>query len=539
MLILSVKLQHISIVCLMRKLFVCYVLLLLAPVMAASSAGSLPSTEEGLLDLLDRELIRRDGYIRKRIASADSLNKLIASQSERRTELYLDLGTMVAPINCDSAISVFNRGLEVARNVGDSVSAQRFLILSASELRKFGATPDALNALKNVNENGIFPENRLLYYETVRDLNLYIAEILESSEVARSYLKEGMNFAEKQLELLPPDTPSAQIAQSIIYYAKGQRPLSAGSLHNLATDLDMSDPDFSLAMTMLGGQYYYLGSLHEAVRYWSLAAISEVRNGDLKGSAMARLGRALYDLGDLERAYKYLSISLENSVRAGDMSNTVFVSESMIPVSQALSSLSHRRMLMMFGLIVTLSVVILLLGNFYRHRKRRVKELEQVKRQLANANMIKEAYISEFINLCSSYMGSLEDFTRMCRRKITAGQTDDLLKYMKEGRFMDEQREKFDEIFDETFLAIYPGFITGLNHLLLPDKQIVLSSPNVLSTELRVLAFMRLGVDDTARIAHFLGVSTNTIYTYRNKFRNMAVERETFDSDVMQIGAMK
>ena len=321
----------------MRKLFVCYVLLLLAPVMAASSAGSLPSTEEGLLDLLDRELIRRDGYIRKRIASADSLNKLIASQSERRTELYLDLGTMVAPINCDSAISVFNRGLEVARNVGDSVSAQRFLILSASELRKFGATPDALNALKNVNENGIFPENRLLYYETARDLNLYIAEILESSEVARSYLKEGMNFAEKQLELLPPDTPSAQIAQSIIYYAKGQRPLSAGSLHNLATDLDMSDPDFSLAMTMLGGQYYYLGSLHEAVRYWSLAAISEVRNGDLKGSAMARLGRALYDLGDLERAYKYLSISLENSVRAGDMSNTVFVSESMIPVSQALS----------------------------------------------------------------------------------------------------------------------------------------------------------------------------------------------------------
>jgi tetratricopeptide (TPR) repeat protein len=539
MLILSVKLQHISIVCLMRKLFVCYVLLLLAPVMAASSAGSLPSTEEGLLDLLDRELIRRDGYIRKRIASADSLNKLIASQSERRTELYLDLGTMVAPINCDSAISVFNRGLEVARNVGDSVSAQRFLILSASELRKFGATPDALNALKNVNENGIFPENRLLYYETARDLNLYIAEILESSEVARSYLKEGMNFAEKQLELLPPDTPSAQIAQSIIYYAKGQRPLSAGSLHNLATDLDMSDPDFSLAMTMLGGQYYYLGSLHEAVRYWSLAAISEVRNGDLKGSAMARLGRALYDLGDLERAYKYLSISLENSVRAGDMSNTVFVSESMIPVSQALSSLSHRRMLMMFGLIVTLSVVILLLGNFYRHRKRRVKELEQVKRQLANANMIKEAYISEFINLCSSYMGSLEDFTRMCRRKITAGQTDDLLKYMKEGRFMDEQREKFDEIFDETFLAIYPDFITGLNHLLLPDKQIVLSSPNVLSTELRVLAFMRLGVDDTARIAHFLGVSTNTIYTYRNKFRNMAVERETFDSDVMQIGVMK
>lgn len=523
----------------MRKLFICYILLLLAPVMAASSAGSLPSSNAGLLDLLDRELVKRDNYIKRRIASADSLKKLIGKHPERRTELYLELGSTVAPINCDSAISAFSHGFEAARIDGDSVSAQRFLILNASELRKFGATPDALDALKHVNENGIFSQNRELYAETARDLNLYIAEILENSEVAKSYLKEGLRFAEMQLELLPPDSPEAQIAQSIVYYAKGQRPLSAASLHPLVTDLDMSDPNFSLAMTMLGGQYYYLGSLDEAVRYWSIAAISDVCNGDLKGSAMARLGRVLYELGDLERAYKYLSISLENSVRAGDMSNTVLVSESMMPVSNALSSLSHRRMLMMFGLVVALSVVILLLGNFYRHKKKRIREMEQVKRQLANANMIKEAYISEFINLCSSYIGNLEDFTRMCRRKITAGQTDDLLKYMKEGRFMDEQREKFDVIFDETFLAIYPGFITGLNHLLLPDKQIVLSSPNVLSTELRVLAFMRLGVDDTARIARFLGVSNNTIYTYRNKFRNMAVERETFDSDVMQIGVIK
>ena len=246
----------------------------------------------------------------------------------------------------------------------------------------------------------------------------------------------------------------------------------------------------------------------------------------------------LYDYGDIDRAYKYLTVSLENSIRAGDMTNTVLVSQAMMPVAHDLSAMSQRRMVIMVALIVVLSVAVLLLANFYRLKKRRVREMEQVKRQLANANMIKEAYISEFINLCSGYMANLEDFTRMCRRKITAGQTDDLLKYIREGKLMDEQREKFDAIFDETFLAIYPGFIDGLNRLLLPDKQIVLNSPN-LTTELRILAFARLGVDDTAQVSRFLGVSTNTIYTYRNKFRNMAIERDTFDADIMQIGAIK
>lgn len=522
----------------MRKLFFGFALMLIASSASACRIDELPATNSGLLNFLDRELARRDSHIDRRAYVVDSIKNLIDAHPGRRVELYFELGERVAPLNCDSAIAVFGRGFELAREAGDSASAQRFLILRASELRKFGATPDALEALRHVRQKGVFPQNRLLYAETARDLNLYIAEILEDSDVAKSYLNDGMKYAESQLDLLPPDSPEAQIAQSIIYYAKGKRPLSAAALHSFATDVDMDNPNFSLAMAMLGGQYYYLGSFDEAIHYWALGAIVDVCHGNLKGSALPRLGHVLYDYGDIDRAYKYLTVSLENSIRAGDMTNTVLVSQAMMPVAHDLSAMSQRRMVIMVALIVVLSVAVLLLANFYRLKKRRVREMEQVKRQLANANMIKEAYISEFINLCSGYMANLEDFTRMCRRKITAGQTDDLLKYIREGKLMDEQREKFDAIFDETFLAIYPGFIDGLNRLLLPDKQIVLNSPN-LTTELRVLAFARLGVDDTAQVSRFLGVSTNTIYTYRNKFRNMAIERDTFDADIMQIGAIK
>lgn len=214
----------------------------------------------------------------------------------------------------------------------------------------------------------------------------------------------------------------------------------------------------------------------------------------------------------------------------------MMISSAFMPVSNELRGQEQTRLLLLIGLVISLGIGIVLLWRLYSGKKRRALELERIKQQLAVANMSKEAYIADFMNLSSSFMEGLEEFNRICKRKITAGQIDDLLNMIKSGKFIEEQRGKFDDIFDDSFLALYPTFIEDVNKLLLPDKQIVTPAKNVLSTELRVLAFTRLGVDDTARVARFLGVTLNTIYTYRNKLRNKAISRETFDADVMKIG---
>ncbi|MDE6415407.1 MAG: hypothetical protein K2K68_00055 [Duncaniella sp.] len=90
-------------------------------------------------------------------------------------------------------------------------------------------------------------------------------------------------------------------------------------------------------------------------------------------------------------------------------------------------------------------------------------------------------------------------------------------------------------MFDDTFIHIYPTFVNEVNALMYPDKRISVTG-NALTTELRILAFQRLGIDDAAKVARFLGLSLNTIYTYRNKIRSRAVNRDTFDNDVMNIG---
>ncbi len=142
------------------------------------------------------------------------------------------------------------------------------------------------------------------------------------------------------------------------------------------------------------------------------------------------------------------------------------------------------------------------------------------------------------MNLCSSYIESLEDYNRMSKRKITAGQTEELLAYIKSGRIIEEQRHKFYDVFDDALLHIFPDYIADVNKLLQPDKQIVTPSPKVLTTELRVLALSRLGIEDASIIARFLGISTNTIYTYRNKLRTRAINRTTFEEDARKIGAV-
>ena len=106
---------------------------------------------------------------------------------------------------------------------------------------------------------------------------------------------------------------------------------------------------------------------------------------------------------------------------------------------------------------------------------------------------------------------------------------------VKSGKFVEEQSKEFYDVFDNAFLHIYPGFVDEVNTLLLPESKIELKEGEKMNTDLRILAFMRLGIDESAKIAQVLNYSLNTIYAYRNRLKARAINRETFEADVMKI----
>ncbi|MCM1076838.1 MAG: DUF6377 domain-containing protein [Bacteroides sp.] len=489
------------------------------------------------LDLLDNELSRRSDYVALRQHKIDSVKALIARDS-LDLHNYLTLGQLHGGLNVDSAIATLTRGYEIAHQIGDSVYEERFLISRITELRKLNSITEAINDLDRVIADGLHPENRILYYETGRDLYYTVAEIFEDNASHDRYVLPGLEMAKKLQEELPAGSYAARLNQALIYFAQGNKTMFLAQLLEFGNDVPPDDHSYSMIMTSIGGRYFLNGNYEEAVPYLARITIDEIRNAEFHGTALIRLGMTLYALGDIVRAHRYLSIALEYALAGDAKSNCYMISRALMPVSQALRSQQNETLFALIGFAVALVMAVALLWTLYSGKRRHARELEKIKQNLLHANLSKEAYISEFMNLSSSYMESIEEFNRICKRKITAGQYDELHNFIKSGKLIEEQRQKFDDMFDGAFLAIYPTFVDDVNKLLIPEKRIVTPAKNVLTTELRVLAFTRLGVDDTARVARFLGVTLNTIYTYRNKLRNKAISRENFDVDVMKIGAI-
>jgi DNA-binding NarL/FixJ family response regulator len=65
------------------------------------------------------------------------------------------------------------------------------------------------------------------------------------------------------------------------------------------------------------------------------------------------------------------------------------------------------------------------------------------------------------------------------------------------------------------------------------DSQLQLKKGEILNSELRVLALIRLGIDSSNKIASFLHYSPQTIYNYRVKMKNSSrFVREDFEQQI-------
>jgi hypothetical protein len=90
--------------------------------------------------------------------------------------------------------------------------------------------------------------------------------------------------------------------------------------------------------------------------------------------------------------------------------------------------------------------------------------------------------------------------------------------------------------FDKIFLKLFPDFVTLFNSYFDPEDRIVLKENQLLNTELRIFALIRLGIHDAEKIARILGYSVNTIYAYKNRVKSKSlVPNDLFDQKIMEI----
>lgn len=524
------------------KIVILSLLLVVSLVLPPAATSSLYSENdvESLLRGLDKELVRRDFYKVKRSDRIDSLKKSCPAMGQdngRWLERTMEIAIEYNAFNNDSALVYYTKGLTRALALGNDTVAAEFRVRRATYLSLSGYMSDALNEIAQIDTMAMSDRMKRVYYTSTRQMYSYMGFYYEGFESTADYWNNRSLQAQKRLlELLDPATPEYRLNLGEYYFRCREYTKSRNLLTALVADIDPETSAHAIACHILASIANARGDRNEYLYYLAKSAMTDLRRATMEVVSLQELGGVLFEMGQSGRAHEYLMAAMKNAVESRASVRMMQTTELLNVVeSDHLAQIERWRMSTnVIMAILVLTLLALVVTIFYLRRQ--LKRVQALRASLQEAGRTKDVYLSRFMALSSIYMDKLKQFCKLANRKITAGQTDELLKMVKSPKFIDEQSREFYSVFDDAFLHLYPDFVEEINSLLRPDQQIVLAEGELMNSDLRILAFMRLGIDDANRVAQILNFSVNTVYAYRNRLRNRAINRESFEADILRIG---
>ena len=488
-----------------------------------------------VLRRLDIELAQSDRYMSKRLALTDSLHEIYARQPDVHATSAM-LARAYISFNNDSALTFYSRSIELAFAQGDTATANVYRLERMALLPLGGFISEALSEFNSFNPKEL-PDSLLpLYYDSGRQMYSYLSSFYPAFKNFQDmYHSKAMECQALLLTSIPESSHRHQLNLGEHHYHKNEHSIAKAILKRLIEQLPEDDNLYARATHIIADIALAENAMNDYTYYITLSAISDVKCATLEITSLQELGQLMMKKNDVKRAHTYLYSALKNAVECHAESRMLQVSET-LPLIESLhqSELDASRRRIYLVMIVMALTVIALIFVLASLRKQAHKQ-ELLQNHLEETNRIKEAYISQFLNLCSIYMDKLNQFCKIANRKISTGNVDDLYKMTRSGKFIEDQSHEFYQVFDNAFLHIYPNFVEKVNALLREECRITPTDNERLNTDLRILAFMRLGIDESARIAQILNYSVYTIYTYRHKLKTRAINRDTFEADIMSI----
>ena len=519
-----------------------YVLILLFYISSIFSYAalneSLPQSLDNTLDKLDMAISQRDSYMHKQLQPIDSLKSKIGKvDMSHLPQLYEEIGDKYRRCNIDSALRYYTKGVEASKISNNLEMEQRLLLSRTALLPVQGIIKEAIEIYDSIAPN-VYPQNKIHYYEVGNRLFFFAASFYPIEKYSQYYEDRAYKSTDSLVALVEKDSPNHHLYTAQLFAGQNNQAMMMAEFSEVIKKADISDLEFARAASHLAEYYSKQKDGEENQLYYlALASLSDIYSGSLEGTALQQLGVGLFNRGDVSRAYRYLALSLHNAVESGSRIRALQTAEAYPIIAQSFKKQDETKLAWLTWLVVALIIALAIIISSLIFLRKEMRKLHNMKIKLSQANVTKDTYISQFLSLSSIYIEKLVEFHRVAKRKIKANQVNDLYAQLESGAMLAEQSQMFYKIFDNAFIHIYPTFVNEVNNLLMEDKRFDLPEMK-LNTELRILAFLRLGIDDSEQISWFLGLSLNTIYTYRNRLKGRAKVRETFDADVMKIGAI-
>lgn len=504
---------------------------------SASADNSLMPRKE--LDELNEAIENSDMYRQRLVNLIDSLKRKasVASSADERWRNTLDIAIRYRLMNADSAIYYAEKSYKIAIRNNDEhqrIESLLHLINSLSTAGIFTVAKSHYDTLSGVQ---IPDDLKTEYWKTGGMLFSYIMSSMgENSQYAEEAQNAYRTMGDSLLKALPRKDPVYRRMVIDRLIDKGQYADARRLGENLLATLKEDDRQYGLTALQLAVICDYQGDQANFAKYLARSARSDVKSNVTDGMALPALANWLYENDGLEDAYRYVNFALQDASSNSARMRTFAIAQLVPYIDEAYrNKIDHSKNQLLAGLILVgllLSATIVLIVILVRQNK----HAHHAKEEISRISQIQESYVGNFIALCSNYSNRLDSVIKLVGRKLSSGQADELLKMVKAGKLDDSQDdEDFNKLFDTAFLDMYPNFVSNVNLLLRPDQRIEVKEDGGLTPELRIYAFVRLGVDESVKIAQIMRYSVSTVYAYRNRMRNRAVDRDGFDKAVCSI----
>lgn len=442
----------------------------------------------------------------------------------------------------DSAIAYLGRCIVLAEEMGDKAKENNAKVLLAFQNSTTGDYVESYDILNKVDTTCMDVEGYHNYLWASEHLYGELSYYCKVPQLKGYYESKAEDFKKRILVSFPHhDDRYLQILETESRLAKKYKQALAYNDQRMAL-VKKGTHSYAIVAFYRALIYRQMDDRNTAVYYLLLSALYDARLAVMDQGSMWEVANMLnQDSEEFQRSYEYIKFAW----KAARMFNTSVRSQQIMPVLSTIEenyqkelSQSNRMLRGMMALILLLLLIVVAL-LFYVNRQRMHlalthKNLEVAYGNLNESNKMKELYIGRFLRLCAIYVDKIETMRKRVAKLVKArefGQLNQMLQT--DHAYVSE----LYDYFDSAFLKLFPNFVEEFNKLLKPEARIVLDDENKLTTTIRIFALIRLGIEDSGKIAEFLHYSVNTIYNYRAKVKNASLcNRDEFEEKIKQIG---
>lgn len=497
------------------------------------------------LDLIISERSKYENSKQTEIAESWADYSAARTDSDRYNalrNLYKDYRTF----RIDSAIIIADKRLEIARKWGMKSKIASASLNLAESYVKSGLADKALQILDTLDAASLedyHQKYRNSVYRYVYTLKAK-TEMLPSDRIrAMEKLKQLRDSA---LAESTPDSRSYHVIQAERFIDAGMPQEAVAKIEEADRIFDFSD-DAAMQYTM-GEIYLRAGMKQEAKECLSRAAILDLSSGSKEYRALILLSSLLFDEGDVERAFVYINCAFEDIHFSNANFRNPEIMENMPVIDTAFHAYEKKNIRLTRTFLWIAGALVLLLGlmlgalfKVHRSNRRVMAANEEINARLQahndrlkDADLLKLRNINTLIMSNARYIDRLENYRKEVYRLVRTNQYEKALDALKSERNNSKDINTFHEMFDETFISMFPDFVSDVNKLL--KEPVELKEPGRLTPELRVIALMRLGFTSTDDISRILQYSSQTVYNLRSSIRNMSkLPREEFEREIREL----